>query len=75
MFITINETDLNSTAYNNFFDNFVLPPLYHVISDSVFVCLLQEVTTQPGMGFDPLPPLDSIMSYTRPERYLHAKSV
>ncbi|XP_056109074.1 transcription factor 25 [Rhinichthys klamathensis goyatoka] len=27
-----------------------------------------EVTTQPGMGFDPLPPLDSILSYTRPER-------
>ncbi|CAL1604018.1 unnamed protein product [Knipowitschia caucasica] len=30
-----------------------------------------EVTTQPVMGFDPLPPLDSIISYTRPER-LHA---
>ncbi|XP_077104247.1 ribosome quality control complex subunit TCF25 isoform X3 [Siphateles boraxobius] len=29
-----------------------------------------EVTTQPGMGFDPLPPLDSILSYTRPERGL-----
>lgn len=27
-----------------------------------------EVTTQPGMGFDPLPPLNSIVSYTRPER-------
>uniref|UniRef100_A0A9J7X989 Transcription factor 25 (basic helix-loop-helix) n=2 Tax=Cyprinus carpio TaxID=7962 RepID=A0A9J7X989_CYPCA len=27
-----------------------------------------EVTTQPGMGFDPLPPLDSIVSYIRPER-------
>uniref|UniRef100_A0A3B3Z651 Uncharacterized protein n=1 Tax=Periophthalmus magnuspinnatus TaxID=409849 RepID=A0A3B3Z651_9GOBI len=27
-----------------------------------------EVTTQPVMGFDPLPPLDSIISYTRPER-------
>uniref|UniRef100_A0A673ANH2 Transcription factor 25 (basic helix-loop-helix) n=1 Tax=Sphaeramia orbicularis TaxID=375764 RepID=A0A673ANH2_9TELE len=27
-----------------------------------------EVTTQPVMGFDPLPPLDSVMSYTRPER-------
>lgn len=27
-----------------------------------------EVTTQPVMGFDPLPPLDSITSYTRPER-------
>uniref|UniRef100_A0A671NZ03 Transcription factor 25 (basic helix-loop-helix) n=1 Tax=Sinocyclocheilus anshuiensis TaxID=1608454 RepID=A0A671NZ03_9TELE len=26
-----------------------------------------EVTTQPGMGFDPLPPLDSIVSYIRPE--------
>uniref|UniRef100_A0A452ICU9 Uncharacterized protein n=1 Tax=Gopherus agassizii TaxID=38772 RepID=A0A452ICU9_9SAUR len=28
-----------------------------------------EVTSQPVMGFDPLPPLDSITSYTRPERY------
>ncbi|XP_056876602.1 transcription factor 25 [Takifugu flavidus] len=27
-----------------------------------------EVTSQPLMGFDPLPPPDSIMSYTRPER-------
>ncbi|NXH16011.1 TCF25 factor, partial [Bucco capensis] len=27
-----------------------------------------EVTSQPVMGFDPLPPLDSIISYTRPER-------
>lgn len=27
-----------------------------------------EVTSQPVMGFDPLPPLDSLMSYTRPER-------
>ncbi|XP_066541063.1 transcription factor 25 isoform X2 [Hoplias malabaricus] len=27
-----------------------------------------EVTTQPVMGYDPLPPLDSVVSYTRPER-------
>ncbi|KAM9410416.1 ribosome quality control complex subunit TCF25 [Pholidichthys leucotaenia] len=27
-----------------------------------------DVTTQPVMGFDPLPPLNSVMSYTRPER-------
>ncbi|KAG5269948.1 hypothetical protein AALO_G00186940 [Alosa alosa] len=27
-----------------------------------------EVTTQPVMGFDPLPPLDSVASYNRPER-------
>ncbi|XP_039991750.1 transcription factor 25 isoform X1 [Xiphias gladius] len=27
-----------------------------------------EVTTQPVMGFDPLPPLESVISYTRPER-------
>ncbi|XP_041644409.1 transcription factor 25 [Cheilinus undulatus] len=27
-----------------------------------------EVTSQPVMGFDPLPPLDSVVSYTRPER-------
>ncbi|KFV74451.1 Transcription factor 25, partial [Struthio camelus australis] len=26
-----------------------------------------EVTSQPVMGFDPLPPLDSVISYTRPE--------
>ncbi|XP_061863583.1 ribosome quality control complex subunit TCF25 isoform X2 [Colius striatus] len=33
--------------------------------------LPQEVTSQPVMGFDPLPPLDSIVSYTRPERTSH----
>ncbi|XP_062861286.1 transcription factor 25 [Trichomycterus rosablanca] len=27
-----------------------------------------EVTTQPVMSYDPLPPLDSVASYTRPER-------
>uniref|UniRef100_A0A7N6FM46 Transcription factor 25 (basic helix-loop-helix) n=1 Tax=Anabas testudineus TaxID=64144 RepID=A0A7N6FM46_ANATE len=27
-----------------------------------------EVTTQPVMSFDPLPPLDSVISYTRPQR-------
>ncbi|KAI4902600.1 hypothetical protein NFI96_032918 [Prochilodus magdalenae] len=27
-----------------------------------------EVTTQPVMSYDPLPPLDSVTSYTRPER-------
>ncbi|KAF7699366.1 transcription factor 25 [Silurus meridionalis] len=27
-----------------------------------------EVTTQPVMSYDPLPPLDSVVSYTRPER-------
>ncbi|KAL1007323.1 hypothetical protein UPYG_G00084980 [Umbra pygmaea] len=27
-----------------------------------------EVTTQTVLGFDPLPPLDSVASYTRPER-------
>uniref|UniRef100_A0A8C8BN40 Transcription factor 25 n=1 Tax=Otus sunia TaxID=257818 RepID=A0A8C8BN40_9STRI len=36
---------------------------------SFFFLPLQEVTSQPVMGFDPLPPLDSIISYTRPERY------
>uniref|UniRef100_A0A8D2JJ24 Transcription factor 25 n=1 Tax=Varanus komodoensis TaxID=61221 RepID=A0A8D2JJ24_VARKO len=30
-----------------------------------------EVTSQPIMGFDPLPPLDSLISYTRPERAGH----
>ncbi|KAI1904218.1 hypothetical protein AGOR_G00003410 [Albula goreensis] len=33
-----------------------------------------EVTTQPVMGFDPLPPLDSVVSYTRPERQNGAAS-
>ncbi|XP_040265495.1 transcription factor 25 [Bufo bufo] len=27
-----------------------------------------DVTSQPVLGFDPLPPLDSVVSYTRPER-------
>ncbi|MCI4379501.1 hypothetical protein PGIGA_G00229110 [Pangasianodon gigas] len=27
-----------------------------------------EVTTQPVMSYDPLPPLDTVVSYTRPER-------
>ncbi|XP_077570103.1 ribosome quality control complex subunit TCF25 [Stigmatopora nigra] len=27
-----------------------------------------EVTTQPVMGFDPLPPVESVISYTRPAR-------
>uniref|UniRef100_A0A673YTX0 Transcription factor 25 (basic helix-loop-helix) n=1 Tax=Salmo trutta TaxID=8032 RepID=A0A673YTX0_SALTR len=31
-----------------------------------------EVTTQSVMGFDPLPPLDSVASYTRPERFLYS---
>lgn len=31
-------------------------------------CLPLEVTSQPVMGFDPLPPLESVISYTRPER-------
>ncbi|XP_012690127.2 transcription factor 25 [Clupea harengus] len=33
-----------------------------------------EVTTQPVMGFDPLPPLDSVMAYTRPERQISGAS-
>lgn len=33
-----------------------------------------EVTSQPLMGFDPLPPLDSISSYTRPERLNRASN-
>lgn len=32
--------------------------------------VFQDVTAQPGMGFDPLPPLDSVTPYTRPERYI-----
>lgn len=38
---------------------------------SLYFCpLLKDVTTQSVMGFDPLPPLDTIYSYVRPERYL-----
>lgn len=37
---------------------------------SVLCLFLQDVTTQSVMGFDPLPPSDTIYSYTRPERYL-----
>ncbi|XP_061670563.1 transcription factor 25 [Syngnathoides biaculeatus] len=33
-----------------------------------------EVTTQPVMGFDPLPPVDSVVSYTRPVRQRVAAS-
>lgn len=39
-------------------------------SISVLCLFLQDVTTQSVMGFDPLPPSDTIYSYTRPERYL-----
>ncbi|XP_005999258.1 transcription factor 25 [Latimeria chalumnae] len=31
-----------------------------------------EVTSHPVMGFDPLPPLDSVVSYIRPERHNRA---
>nr|XP_023646133.1 transcription factor 25 [Paramormyrops kingsleyae] len=43
----------------------------HVILSEIkgaLATLPLEVTTQPLMGFDPLPPLDSVVSYTRPER-------
>ncbi|KAL2088504.1 hypothetical protein ACEWY4_015403 [Coilia grayii] len=43
----------------------------HVILSEIkeaTAALPPEVTTQPVMGFDPLPPLDSVVSYTRPER-------
>uniref|UniRef100_A0A3Q0R985 Transcription factor 25 (basic helix-loop-helix) n=1 Tax=Amphilophus citrinellus TaxID=61819 RepID=A0A3Q0R985_AMPCI len=36
------------------------------IKEATSTLPLQEVTTQPVMGFDPLPPLDSMISYTRP---------
>lgn len=36
---------------------------------SILCPFLQDVTTQSVMGFDPLPPPDTIYSYTRPERY------
>ncbi|XP_054856903.1 transcription factor 25 [Eublepharis macularius] len=43
----------------------------HVILSEIreaTAALVPEVTSQPIMGFDPLPPPDSIVSYTRPER-------
>ncbi|XP_070617855.1 ribosome quality control complex subunit TCF25 [Erythrolamprus reginae] len=46
----------------------------HVILSEIreaTAALPPEVTSQPIMGFDPLPPLDSTVSYTRPERAGH----
>ncbi|XP_062817767.1 ribosome quality control complex subunit TCF25 [Anolis carolinensis] len=46
----------------------------HVILSEIreaTAALPPEVTSHPIMGFDPLPPLDSIISYTRPERPSH----
>jgi len=45
----------------------------HVVLSEVkeaVAALPPDVTTQSVMGFDPLPPLDTIYSYVRPERYL-----
>lgn len=50
----------------------VVPP-HQLVHGQCLKCLfcpsLKDVTTQSVMGFDPLPPLDSIYSYVRPERY------
>lgn len=43
-----------------------------IVAPDLLFSSLKEVTSQPIMGFDPLPPLDSIVSYTRPERYFLA---
>ncbi|XP_026540675.1 transcription factor 25 [Notechis scutatus] len=46
----------------------------HVILSEIreaTAALPPEVTAQPIMGFDPLPPLDSMASYSRPERAAH----
>ncbi|XP_042196267.1 transcription factor 25 [Callorhinchus milii] len=43
----------------------------HIILSEIkeaIAALPPEVTTQPVMGYDPLPPLDGIITYTRPER-------
>uniref|UniRef100_A0A287DBW9 Transcription factor 25 n=2 Tax=Ictidomys tridecemlineatus TaxID=43179 RepID=A0A287DBW9_ICTTR len=43
----------------------------HVILSEIreaVAALPPDVTTQSVMGFDPLPPLDTIYSYVRPER-------
>uniref|UniRef100_A0A8C9K7S7 TCF25 ribosome quality control complex subunit n=1 Tax=Panthera tigris altaica TaxID=74533 RepID=A0A8C9K7S7_PANTA len=49
----------------------------HVVLSEVkeaVAALPPDVTTQSVMGFDPLPPLDTIYSYVRPERYLSQES-
>ena len=33
-----------------------------------FLCLWKELTNTPVLSYDPLPPLDAIVSYTRPQR-------
>ncbi|KAM6429960.1 ribosome quality control complex subunit TCF25 isoform 2-T2 [Liasis olivaceus] len=46
----------------------------HVILSEIreaTAALPPEVTSQPIIGFDPLPPPDSVVSYTRPERATH----
>ncbi|XP_072452206.1 ribosome quality control complex subunit TCF25 [Chiloscyllium punctatum] len=43
----------------------------HIILSEIkeaIATLPPEVTAQPVMGYDPLPPLDGIVTYTRPER-------
>ncbi|XP_063294657.1 ribosome quality control complex subunit TCF25 isoform X2 [Pelobates fuscus] len=45
--------------------------LRHIILSEikgVSIAMHLEVSTQPVLGFDPLPPVDSIVSYSRPER-------
>jgi hypothetical protein len=48
----------------------MLWPSPSMLQHLCFMSLLKDVTTQSVMGFDPLPPLDTIYSYVRPERYL-----
>lgn len=46
----------------------------HVVLSEIkeaVAALPPDVTTQSVMGFDPLPPVDTIYSYVRPERYLY----
>lgn len=44
-----------------------------ILSDlkDVTVSLPTELANEPVMTFDPLPPSDSIISYTRPARFVH----
>uniref|UniRef100_UPI00398EBE19 ribosome quality control complex subunit TCF25 n=1 Tax=Pristiophorus japonicus TaxID=55135 RepID=UPI00398EBE19 len=47
----------------------------HIILSEIkeaIATLPPEVTAQPVMGYDPLPPLDGIVTYTRPERVSQA---
>ncbi|TSZ97524.1 Transcription factor 25 [Bagarius yarrelli] len=57
----VNQSDPSNVVHRNLsqLPNFAL---------SVALACYHEVTTQPVMSYDPLPPLDAVVSYSRPER-------